>query len=172
MRWERLFGELEGQAEHAHLEERDALVADLREGEWAARSWLDGLHGSGEIDVEVSDVGLLVGRVRLANATLIHLEGSTSDHLIATDAVRWVRGGTRAAGLAGGSVSSRLGWGHVLREMQADNDEIRATLVGGLLVEGSVVVVGKDFVRVAPASGRDRDVPTSALRAVTVVGNC
>ena len=65
MRWERLFGELEGYAEHLQLDERDALVTELREGEWAERSWIDGLAGGDvEAEIAVCDVGVLAGRVQ------------------------------------------------------------------------------------------------------------
>jgi len=169
MRWERLFDELEGNAEHVHAEERDALVADLREGEWAARSWLDGLHDAPAAELEVADIGVLTGRVRLANASVIHLEGASADHLIATHAVRWSRGSTRGPGLEPGSVAARLGWSHLLREMQADDDLVRLTLVGGLVIEGRIGAVGGDFVRVASVSGSDRDVPTGAILVATTV---
>lgn len=169
MRWERLFGELEGQAEQAHAEERDALVAELREGEWAERSWLDRVQGALDVELEIADAGTFSGRVRLANETLIHLDGSAAEHVIATDAVRWVRGLPRAPGPAAGSVAALLGWGHVLREMQEDADAIRAVLIGGAVVEGSISAVGRDFLRVSSSTGRSRDVPTSALRVVSVV---
>jgi hypothetical protein len=169
MRWERLFDELEGHAEHAHTEERDALVADLREGEWAARSWIDGLQDAPAAELEVADVGVLHGRVRLANALLIHLESASADHVISTHAVRWTRGVTRGPGLVPGSVAARLGWGHLLREMQADDDLVRLALVGGLVIEGRINAVGSDFVRVNSRSGTDRDVPTRVILVATTV---
>jgi len=168
MRWERLFAELEGTAEHAYAEERDALVADLREGEWAARSWLDGLQAADDVDVDVHDLGVLSGSVRFANSVLIHLVGAAAEYLIATDAVRWARGGTRSLGIPPDSVTARLGWGHVFRELQFEADSVRLTLAGALVLEGRIAVVGQDFVRLTPVSGRDRDVPLHALRAVTV----
>ena len=167
MRWERLFGELEGRAEYAHLEERDALVAELREGEWAARSWLDGLEAADDVELDVRDVGVLTGRVRFANSVLIQLAGATADHVIAADAVRWARGGTRSGGIAPESVASRLRWGHIFRELQDDADPVRMTLVDAVVLEGRITVVGQDFVRLSSESGWDRDVPVRALRAVT-----
>ena len=172
MRWERLFGELEGHAEHALLEERDALVADLREGEWANRSWLDELQGSSAVDLQVADLGLVSGRIELANGTLVHLAGTAAELIIATAAVLWVRSETgkpRARGrVVDVEVGSRLGWGHVLRELQADADSVRAVLIGGLAVEGQIVVVGSDFVRLVQVGGQTRDIPVNALRAVTI----
>lgn len=167
MRWERLFGELEGHAEHARVEERDALIADLNEGEWAARTWLDGLADDAEIEIDVLDVGVLVGRVQMANSILIHLVGARSEHLIATGAVRWVRGGVRAVRRDPGSVMNRIGWGAVLRALSDEGAPIRLTLAGAAVLEGTIAAVGRDFVRLSSAPGHDRDVPTGAIRVVT-----
>ncbi|MDX6278092.1 MAG: hypothetical protein QOJ72_2220, partial [Nocardioidaceae bacterium] len=41
MRWERLFAELEAQAGDVELQDRDALVEELADGDWAATSWRD-----------------------------------------------------------------------------------------------------------------------------------
>jgi len=168
MRWERLFGELEGHAEQAHVEERDALVADLREGEWAKRSWLDGLQAAEGVELDVRDVGVVTGSVQVANSVLVHVVGPAADYVIATDAVRWARGGTRSRGVSSESVVARLGWGHILRELQAEAEPVRMTLVDALAVEGRVAVVGHDFVRLTTASGQDRDIPVQSLRAITL----
>jgi hypothetical protein len=167
MRWERLFGELEGYAEHLQLEERDALVADLREGEWAERSWIDTIAGDVDAEIAVRDVGVLTGRVRLANDQVIHLETTSAVHVIAAAAVQWVRAGDRSPGLDRESVAAQLSWGPVFRDAQDEGDSIRIALVGGAVFEGTVTAVGRDFVRVAPTSGRHRDVPTSAISVAT-----
>ena len=168
MRWERLFGELEGYAEHLHLEERDALVTELREGEWAERTWIDTLAG-GDVQAEIAvlDVGVLAGRVRMANDVVVHVETPTAVHVVAASAVQWVRGDQRGSGLDHESVAARLGWGPVFREAQDDGDQLRLTLAGGALIEGSVSAVGADFVRVAVPAGPHRDVPTAVLRVAT-----
>jgi len=168
MRWERLFGEIEGYAEHLRLEERDALVTDLREGEWAGRSWLDTLAaGDVEAEVAVLDVGVLAGRVRMANELVLHLETPTAVQVIAAAAVQWVRSEGRSPGLDRDSVAARLGWGPVFREALDERAVVRLTLTGGLAVEGVVCAVGSDFVRITIGAGRHRDVPTSAIRLAT-----
>src|SRR5689334_7053413 len=112
MRWERLFGELEGYAEHLRLEERDALVSDLREGEWAERSWFDTLAGGAvEAELAAQDVGVLSGLVRMANAFVIHLVTPTAMQVVASSAVQWVRTDGRPVGLDRDSVAAELGWG-------------------------------------------------------------
>jgi hypothetical protein len=167
MRWERLFGELEGYAEHLQLEERDALVTELREGEWAERTWSDTLAGDVDAEIAVRDVGVLAGRVRLANDQVIHLESSSAVYVVATSAVHWVRAEGHASVLDRESVAAKLGWGPVFREAQDDGDSVRLTLVGGSVIEGAVSAVGRDFVRISPASGRHRDVPTPAISVAT-----
>jgi hypothetical protein len=168
MRWERLFGELEGYAEHVRLEERDALVSELREGEWAERSWVDAIAG-GDVDAElaVRDVGVVAGRVRLGNDQVVHVETPTAMHVIASSAVQWVRAEGRSPGLDRESVAARLGWGPVFREALEGDDVVRLTLTGGFVLEGVVAAVGADFVRITAAAGSDRDVPTSGIHAAT-----
>jgi hypothetical protein len=171
MRWDRLFGELEGYAEHMRLEERDALVADLRQGEWAERTWIDGLADESAVtEISVRDVGVLSGRVRWANERVIQLETSGANHVIAASAVQWVRGVDRSPELRRDSVQAQLGWGPVFREAQDDGDVVVVTLAGGLVLEGPVTAVGRDFVRLGSASGRERDVPQHAICAVTFRG--
>lgn len=168
MRWDRLFGELEGHAEHMRLEERDALVAELRQGEWADRTWLDGLaDDSATIDISVRHVGVLTGRVRSAAERVVHLETTSANHVIASSAVEWVRGADRSLGLRRDSVQARLGWGPVFREAQDEQDVLTVTLVGGLALEGTVMAVGRDFVRLGSAAGSVRDVPYDAICIVT-----
>jgi hypothetical protein len=53
--------------------------------------------------------------------------------------------------------------------MQADDDLVRLTLVGGLVIEGRIGAVGGDFVRVTSVSGSDRDVPTGGILVATTV---
>lgn len=167
MRWDRLFGELEGYSEHLQLSERDALVADLREGEWAELTWIDVIAGGAEAELAVQDVGTLTGRVRLANDIVVHLEASAAVHVVSAGAVQWLRSDGLPVRVDRESVTARLGWGPVFREAQDEGDEVRLTLSGGVVMAGAVTAVGADFVRIAPASGRDRDVPTAAIRVAT-----
>jgi hypothetical protein len=168
MRWDRLFGELEGLAEHERLAERDALVADLREGEWAERSWIDGLAGvPTPIEVSVRDVGVLAGVVQWASRHVIALATTAAVHLVAVPAVLWVRGADRSPGLATGSVRAELGWGPVLREARDERDVLTVTLLGASTYAGTVAAVGRDFVRLRSTIGHDRDIPTAAIALIT-----
>lgn len=164
MRWDRLFAELEAQAEDDLLAERDALVADLRDAEWAETSWRSLLGGS--VELEVKGVGRVAGAVRLVNDDLVHLVTPVMDHLVACTAVTAVLASDHRADEPG-RVASRLGWRQVLRRARDDGDEGRFTSLDGSLREGAIDVVGLDFVRVLPASGRGVVVPTAELAAVS-----
>ncbi len=164
MRWDRLFADLEGQAADLELEERDALVRELRDGEWAETSWRD-LVG-GEVVLEVAGLGRVRGEVRLVNEHVIHLASDRAEHLVNGPAVVEVVSSERRADPAT-SVTSRLGWGHVLRAARDDDDWVSVTRTDGQVVDGSVCAVGRDFVRLA-GTARTRDVPIAAIAAVTL----
>ena len=165
MRWDRLFADLEGQAADLELEERDALVTELRDGAWAETTWRD-LAG-GHVVLEVLGLGRVEGEARLVNETVIHLESERMEHVVAGSAVLEVVTSERRAS-APTSVTSRLGWGHVLRAARDDGDRARLTRIDGASIDGTVDVVGRDFVTVSSSSGRPRRVPFAAIAALTL----
>ena len=55
MRWERLFEDLEARAADLELDERDALVDELRDGDWAQTSWRQLLGGHVVLAVRGAD---------------------------------------------------------------------------------------------------------------------
>ena len=165
MRWDRLFADLEGQAADLELEERDALVNELRDGEWAETSWRD-LAG-GHVVLEVDGLGRVEGEARLVNETVVHLASERVEHVVAASAVLEVVASERRAS-APTTVTSRLGWGHVLRAARDDGDRARLTRTDGVSVDGTVDVVGRDFVTVTSGTGRDRRIPFAAIAALTL----
>lgn len=164
VRWDRLFADLEGQAADLELEERDALVGELRDGDWAGTAWRD-LMG-GRVSVEVQGVGRLDGLVTLVNDTLLCLEGDAIDHVVAASAVLVVHDTGRRADEQS-IVAGRTGWGQVLRALRDAGEPIRVRLLDGTTQEGAVDVVGRDFVRLRTGSGRQRIVTWAAIAAVT-----
>jgi hypothetical protein len=163
VRWDRLFADLEGQAADLELQERDALVTELRDGEWAETSWRD-LAG-GHIVLDVVGLGRVEGEAQLVNETVVHLVSERVEHVVATSAVlEVVETGRRAS--APTTVTARLGWGHVLRAARDDGDWARLTRTDGVPVEGMIDVVGRDFVTVTSSSGRTRRVPFAAIAAL------
>lgn len=165
MRWDRLFAELEGRAEDLELEERDALVHELRDGEWAETSWRD-LTG-GRVVLDVAGLGRVEGEVRLANDHVLHLASERHEHVVAVAAVHEVLATERPADPAT-AVTSRLGWAHLLRASRDEHDRVRITRMDGASVDGVVDVVGRDFVRLMTSNGQDRTVPFAAIAVLTL----
>ena len=164
MRWDRLFADLEGQAADLELVERDALVNELRDGEWAETSWLD-LAG-GHVVLDVAGLGRVEGEVRLVNEQVVHLASDRAVHVVAASAVLELVSGERRA-TAPTTVTSRLGWAHVFRAARHDGNRVFVTRPDGRVVDGAVDAVGRDFVRLATGE-RTRTVPFAAIAAVTL----
>ena len=165
MRWDRLFADLEGQAADLELEERDALVSELRDGEWAETSWRDRLGG--HVVLQVAGLGRVEGEARLVNEQVVHLASERAEHVVASAAVLEVIAGERRAP-APTTVTSLLGWGHLLRAARDDGDRTIFTRTDGTTVDGTVDVVGRDFVTVKTGAGRIRTVPFVSLAALTL----
>jgi len=164
MRWERLFEDLEAQARELELDERDALVEELRDGDWAETSWRD-LVG-GRVVLAVRGADRVEGEVTLVNPRLVHLRGDAMDHIVSAAAVMAVHETERRADTST-AVGEAMGWGHVFRALREAGEDIRLRLVDGTVRDGSVVVAGRDFVRLRAGSGRDQVVPFAAIAVVS-----
>jgi hypothetical protein len=164
MRWERLFEDLEARAADLELDERDALVDELRDGDWAQTSWRQLLGGHVVLSVRGAD--RVEGEVTLVNDRLVHLRGDAMDHVVSAVAVMAVQSSERRAD-ATTTVGDALGWGHVFRALREAGEEIRVRLVDGSVRDGSVVVAGRDFVRLRSGSGRDQVVPFESIAVVS-----
>ncbi|MDR7086234.1 hypothetical protein J2X11_001073 [Aeromicrobium panaciterrae] len=164
MRWERLFHELEAQAGDLEMQDRDALVDELRDGEWAETSWRSLLGGA--IVLDVIGVGRIEGVCVLVNEQVVQLRGDRAEHVISSDAVASVVSSEHRAGPSS-AVSSALGWGHVFRALRAEGDSVRLQTITGSTIDGRVDVVGADFVRIREESGRDQILTFAAVAAVT-----
>ena len=162
MRWERLFAELEAQVGDVEMQDRDALVDELADGDWAATSWRDLLGG--QVVLDVLGHGRLDGEVVLVNQRLVQLRGERLDHVVNAAAVLAVVSSERRA-TGESPVSAGLGWGHVFRALREDPVRVRRT--DGSTVDGDVGVVGSDFVRMRDESGRDQVVPFGAIAVVS-----
>lgn len=162
MRWERLFADLEDQAEDEALAERDALAADLRDEHWGSLSWRDLLGDS--VTLDVVGAGRISGTVVAHNATFVHVRHPTLDHVVAVPAVSSVVA-THGDPRPQGPVTQRLGWTHVCRRARDDGDEIHLVRADGSALDGLVDVVGGDFVRLRPTSGAE---PTAVVPYVAI----
>lgn len=164
MRWERLFNEIEAQSGDLEMQERDALVEELRDGEWADTSWRS-LMG-GDVVLDVVGLGRLEGSAVLVNKQIIQLRGERVEHVVSADAVAAVISAERRSDQPS-VVSAALGWGHVFRALRAEGQPVRVRTVTGSTIDGTIDVVGADFVRVHEDSGHDQSVPFAALAMVS-----
>ena len=164
MRWDRLFTELEARSADLVLDERDALVDELRDGDWAATSWWTLLGG--QVVLDVLGHGHVGGQVVLANERLVQLRGERVDHVLSNAAVLAVVSSERRADEIS-TVAAALGWGHVFRALRDAGAEVRIGRVDGSTVEGTIVVVGRDFLRVRGETGRDHLLTFTSLAVVS-----
>lgn len=164
MRWDRLFADLEGHAADLELEERDALVDELRDGDWAQTSWRDLLGGRVSLSLLTGD--RVDGDVTLVNTELIQINGEVTGHVVSTAAVVAVLTSERRADTPT-AVSNAMGWKHVFRTLRDAGDPVGVRLVDGTSREGRVLAAGRDFVRLGVGSGRDQAVPYAAIVMVS-----
>lgn len=164
VRWDRLFDDLEAQADDLERQERDALVDELRDGDWAETRWRHLLGG--QVAIEVVGGGRVEGEVTLVNDRLVQVSGERTDHVVAASAVLVVHAAERRAEPVG-RVGTALGWGHVFRALRDAGEPVVVRLVDGSSREGEVVAVGADFVRLATPSGRSQDVVWPAIVMVS-----
>lgn len=164
MRWERLFHELEAQASDLEMQERDALVDELRDGEWAETSWRSLLGGV--VVIDVIGVGRIEGECVLANEQVVQLRSGRAEHVISSNAVAAIISSERRAEPSS-TVSSALGWGHVFRALRADGDILQLQMINGSTIDGFIDVVGADFVRIRQESGRSQTVTFGSVAVVS-----
>ena len=164
MRWERLFDELEAQYGDLELQQRDALVDELRDGEWAETSWRSLLGGM--VAVDVLGVGRIAGECVLINEHVLQLRSERTEHIVSSNAVVSVISSERRADPSS-VVSAALGWGHIFRALRDEGEPVRLHAIDGSTFDGAIEVVGADFVRMREESGRCQTVTLSAVAVVS-----
>jgi hypothetical protein len=181
VRWEELFGDLEGQLAQADAAALASEVADRTRRELARIRLVDRLRAStgAELSCRVMGAGAVSGRlVDVGPDWLLLAERQARESLVPTAAVLAVAGlGSRAAEPGSeGEVAARLGLGHALRALARDRAEVSVVLIDGSALSGTVDRVGADFFDLAehgpgeprrPATVRAvRSVPFAAVGVV------
>ena len=164
MRWEKLFADLEGIVDDEELTERDALIAELRDGERAATNWQQ-LAG-GAVSLEVAGFGRIDGTVQSGNDHVIQLLTDRAHILVNPVAVMAVLGAAQRAAIPT-TVSSKLGWPYVFRLLQRDQDRAQLYRTDSTSKSGKVVLVGADFVQIRDEAGNAPMIPYAAIAAVS-----
>lgn len=180
-RWERLFGDLEGEYDALAAAELDSEVRTRTRGELARLRLADRLRPALGHPVAVSahGAGAVHGRlVGVGPDWLLLAESGSSEVLVPSAAVLSISGlGARSSEPGSeGQVAARLGLAHALRGIARRRAAVSVTLVDGSVLHGTVDRVGSDFLELAehpPGEPRRADavrgvraVPFPALAAV------
>lgn len=164
MRWERLFDDIEAQAEEAERAERSVEIADRTRREVGRQQLLHRLQAAAgqQVVVRVAGAGVVRGVVRGAGAGWLLLADAGDETLVAMRSVTSVLGLGIQATVPGtdGAVGARLGLGYVLRQVARDRAAVVLTLIDGTTVSGVVDRVGADFLDLAD--------PPDSVRRVTI----
>jgi small nuclear ribonucleoprotein (snRNP)-like protein len=154
MRWDDLFGDLEGQLAAAHDADFAHEVAELAAAERASvdlASRLAAARGQ-SVGVHLRGGEVLRGDLADATPTWILLRDGPRDHLIPGGAVAAVEGAAERS-LPWGGVERRLGLGHALRAL-AETYAVVVVVTDGMEFRGRVTGVGADHLDLTPESGR------------------
>lgn len=162
MRWERLFSDVEAEADDLAREERDALAQELGDEEWASTGWTELLGG--EVELEIDALGRVRARLERRTAGLLGLSSGAHELLVPHHAVRQVVSTGRPAATTS-VLAGRTRWTTVLRRLRDEAEPVEVVDRAGGVVTGPVEVVGDDFVAVAAPTGR-RIVPWTAVAVV------
>jgi hypothetical protein len=183
MRWQRLFDDLEAQAEVYAAADFAAEVSDRARYEAGQLRLADRLRPAvgHPIDVRCRGAGRLTGRLeRVGSDWLLLAEHAGRHGLVPCAAVTSIGGLGALSAVPGseGKVGARLDYRRALRGVARDRSPAQALLVDGSMVAGTLDRVGADFVEIAehpPGESRRvgavrgvRTVPISAVAMVRV----
>jgi hypothetical protein len=181
VRWQRLFDDLEAQAEAHDAAEFEAEVSERVRYELGQVRLVDRLRAAVGHPVEVCcrGVGTISGPLARVGADWLLLEEQPDRHVLVADAAITSIGGLGAWSDVPGSegkVGARLDLRRALRGVARDRSAVQALLVDGSVVAGTVDRVGADFVEIAEHAQREprrvgavRGVRTVPLAAVAVI---
>jgi hypothetical protein len=180
-RWQRLFDDLEAEAEAAERAALAVEVADRVRTEFGRLRLVDRLRGSSGHPVRCQVLGgeVVTGVVRDVGPDWVLVgEPSGAEALVPLDRVAAVTGlGLYSASPGSeGRVSARLDLRYALRRLARERAGLTVVLADGTAFAGTLDRVGADFVEVAehpagePRRGRDvRQVRTVPLAALAVL---
>jgi hypothetical protein len=181
VRWERLFADLDAQAD---ADERLVLADEVRDRtrrELATLRLADRLRPAigANLSLGVVGAGAVAGQLRGSGPDWLLLDVTGQpDALVALDAVTSVRGLPARSDAPGGAgpVLSRLGLGYALRGVARDRSPVTVWCRDGVRLTGTLDRVGADFVDLAEhpvgeprRAGTVYGVATVPLVAIAVV---
>lgn len=179
MAWEEqvfaLLEDLEQQAESLYDAERRVELADRARAEYAGVTLASRLAASvgGPVELEVTGVGRLAGRLERVAAGWLGLEAARQDWVVRTAAVVEVHDASpRALPQVAWAAVDRLGVGSALRRLADAAEPCQWHRLDGGRLEGVPLRVGADFVELRTGeAGRTLLVALDALAAVAQVAS-
>ncbi len=166
MRWNDLFGDLEGQFSAAQATEFEAGVRDLAEAERATVRLAGRLLASVGESVSLTLRGgtRVTGTVSDVAAAWVLLADGARETLVPLGAVAVATGVEHKASRLG-SVAERLGLGHALRALAGEGVAVLVTTSGGDVL-GRITGVGEDHMDVVMDDGSAVAVAFAEIRLV------
>ncbi len=169
MRWDELFGDLEGQLAAVEAADLSAEVADRTRRESALLTLADRARGAlgSRVTVQASGAGQVDGvLVDVGSDWLLLADDTGRDVLLPLTAVLGIAGLAVWSGPPTGQVVARLGLGSALRALARDRARLTLHLVDGSALTGTIDRVGADFLEVSDRAG---EVPGARSHAVRTV---
>ena len=170
MRWNDLFGDLEGQLAAAHASEFEAGVRDLAQAERATVRLSERLAAGASSPVALTLRGgsRVSGMVTEAAGSWVLLADGAREYLVPLSAIAIARGvGHRASDL--GAVTARLGLGHALRALAREGVPVVVSTTGGE-IRGRIDQVGADHLDLATDEGATAAVTFAEVLVVASSG--
>lgn len=167
MRWERLFADLETQAEACARDDSAARTADLLRVEQAGIALADRLRGSrgAAVVLGLADGVRVSGHLREVADEWALLVADGREVVVPTSAVDTVTGLPPRAVQSSG-VGARLSLGHVLRGLARDRALVVVRTRGGAMT-GRIERVGRDHLDLDTSAAREGS-PRTQSRAACV----
>jgi hypothetical protein len=181
VRWQRLFDDLEAQAEAYDTAEFEAEVSERARFEVGQLRLVDRLRAAvgHPIDLTCRAAGHLSGQLERVGADwLLLAEQPDRQILVACAAITSIGGLGALSALPGseGTVGARLDLRRALRGVARDRSPVQVLLIDGSVVTGTLDRVGADFLELAEHPQREprragavRRVRTVPLAAIAVV---
>ena len=150
VRWDRLFEDLETQAQALDRSVRDGEVAAATRAERSKVTLPDRLRAQlAEVAFRLFDGSVVTGRVRECGHDWVLLDVASGPVLVRLAAVSTVSGLRPGVRVAEGFVARGLGIGHVLRGLARDRVEVGLCLDSAPDVRGTIDSVGADHLDLA-----------------------
>lgn len=144
------------------------VVAEFAEIDLAAR-----LRASGQVRIDISDVGVIDGVVERVNAQVCVVHSTTRDWIVPLASIETIRGVSGRATPSTG-IDSRLGLASILRTWCAEGRFIRCWLPGRVLT-GSLLKIARDHCDVVlhgPDDVAAADAPPITISLAKIVAMC